>query len=201
MSKEKTFDLDLYKFISHELFVTYFSFLIRENQWVLISEILKKEIFYRSELWDLLESLSIPLNDISQPVEIFKNSSNNRHSEILNQRHTNGKIAEIVPMQQFIEADFFLFLLSESKTKDDGDSYWHGWSLLYMEQTPKYLLEAKNVKFAEQLLSPLGLETIEELRDLISHAKIRFEEIWRKQYILSPHSPLRDFNPQDIGSI
>ncbi len=154
--QEKSFDLDLYKFISHELFVTYFYFIIRENRYELISEIMKKEILYTHKPWDIIFSPFVPLNDISQPLELFKNSSNNRHSEILNQRHTNGKIAEIVPMQQFIEADFFLFLLSESKTKDDGDSYWHGWSLLYMEQAPKYLLEAKNVKFAEQLLSPLG---------------------------------------------
>ncbi|MGD1805564.1 hypothetical protein ACP6PL_09005 [Dapis sp. BLCC M126] len=81
--QEKSFDLDLYKFIGHELFVIYFSFLIRENRWVLISEILEKEIFYTSSPFDILESESIPFNDISQPVELFKNSSNNRHSEIL----------------------------------------------------------------------------------------------------------------------
>ncbi|NER03203.1 MAG: hypothetical protein F6K17_11490 [Okeania sp. SIO3C4] len=52
------------------------------------------------------------MNDISQAVELFENLSNHRHSDILNQRHTNGKIAEILPMQEFIEADFFLFLLS-----------------------------------------------------------------------------------------
>ncbi|NEQ39844.1 MAG: hypothetical protein F6K40_27785 [Okeania sp. SIO3I5] len=201
VSKEKSFDLDLYKFISHELFVTYFSFLIRENRWELILEIMKKKVFYPDEPWDFVKSLSIPLNDISQPVELFKNSSNHRHSEILNQRHTNGKIAEIVPMKQFIEADFFLFILSETQAKDNSDSYWHGWSLLYMKQTPKYLLEAKKLDFAEQLLPPLGLETIEELRDLISHAKTRLEQIWNNPSLPSPYLPLKDFNPEDIGSI
>ncbi|NEO53362.1 MAG: hypothetical protein F6K54_09880 [Okeania sp. SIO3B5] len=201
VSQEKTFDLDLYKFITHELFVTYFSFLIRENRWVLISEILKETVFCPDNSWDLLDSLSILLNDISQPVELFENSSNNRHSEILNQRHTNGKIAEIVPMQQFIEADFFLFLLSQRKTEDSSNSYWHGWSLFYMEKTPKYLLEAKKVDFAEQLLSPLGLDTIEQLRSLISDAKTRLEQIWSNPSIESPYLPLRNFNPEDIGSI
>ncbi|MDJ0556898.1 MAG: hypothetical protein QNJ68_21120 [Microcoleaceae cyanobacterium MO_207.B10] len=200
VSKEKSFDLDFYRFIGHELFVTYFSFLIRENRWVLISEILEKEIFHNYDEY-IVESLCIPFNDISQPVELFEKSSNYRHSEILNQRHTNGKIAEIVPIQQFIEADFFLFILSETKTKDDSDSYWHGWSLLYMEQTPKYLLEAKKVDFAQQLLPPLNLETIAEIRDLISHAKTRLEQIWNNQSIASPYLPLKNFNPEDIGSI
>ncbi|MEM1170883.1 MAG: hypothetical protein AAGJ08_17840 [Cyanobacteria bacterium P01_H01_bin.35] len=101
-------------------------------------------------------------------------------------------------MQEFIEADFLLFIRAESQS---NSQYWYGRSLLYMKQVPKYLLKAKNVKFAEQLLSPLGLETIEELRDLISHAKTRLEKIWRKQYILSPYSPLINFQPEDIGSI
>ncbi len=127
---------------------------------MLISEIREKEIAYSDDVcaYNLIDSLCIPFNDISQPVELFKNSSKNRHSEILNQRHTNGKIAEIVPMQQFIEADFLLFIRAESQS---NSQYWHGWSLLYMKQVPKYLLKAKNVKFAEQLLSPFGLETIE----------------------------------------
>ncbi|MEB3342478.1 hypothetical protein [Okeania sp.] len=151
--------------------MTYFSFLIRENRWRLILKILDEDIFEDNSVLQLNQA--IKLNDVSQPIELFESSSNNCHSEILNQRHTNGKIAEIVPMQQFIEADFFLFILSESNTKDDSDSYWHGWSLLYMEQIPKYLLEAREVDFAKQLLPPLGLETIAELRDLISHVKTR----------------------------
>jgi len=177
--------------------VTYFSFLIRENRWRLILEILDEDIFEDNSP----TSQIINLNDVSQAVELFENSSNNRHSEILNQRHTNGKIAEIVPMQQFIEADFFLFLLSETQTKDDSNSYWHGWSLLYMEQTPKYLLEAKKIDFAQQLLPPLNLETIAELRDLISHAKTRLEQIWNNPSMTSPYLPLKNFNPEDIGSI
>ncbi|MGD1805565.1 hypothetical protein ACP6PL_09010 [Dapis sp. BLCC M126] len=104
-------------------------------------------------------------------------------------------------MQKFIEADFFLFLLSESKTRYDSDSYWHGWSLLYMKQTPKYLLEAKKVDFAKQLLSPLGLETIEELRDLISHAKTKSEKIYSNSSMTSPYLPLINFQSEDIGSI
>ncbi len=211
-SKEKpllakqSFNLDFYRFIVHELFVTYFSFIIRENRWELIEKILKEKVYYNTQKLGYIPfSRHIVLNDIlkniSQPVELFENSSNYRHSEILNQRHTNGKIVEIVPMQQFIEADFFLFILSETKTKDDSDSYWHGWSLLYMEQTPKYLLEAKKVDFAKQLLLPLGLEKIEKLRHLISHAKTRLEQIWSNSSPASPYLPLKNFNPEDIGDI
>ncbi|MGB3510788.1 MAG: hypothetical protein WBA93_16445 [Microcoleaceae cyanobacterium] len=195
-------NLDFYRFIGHELFVTYFSLLIRENRWRLILEILNEDIFKDNSPSQTYQIIN--LNDISQPVELFENSSNNRHSEILNQRHTNGKIAEIVPMQEFIEADFFLFLLSESKTEDSSDSYWHGWSLLYMEQTPRYLLEAKKVKFAEQLLVLLDLETIAELRDLVKNAQTKLvDKIWNnlgENYFLE-EKPFLRFNPMDIGSV
>lgn len=105
-----------------------------------------------------------------------------------------------------INADFFLFLLSESKTKDssDSDSYLHGWSLLYMEQTPRYLLEAEKVKFAKQLLHPLSLETIAELRELVKNAQTKLvDKIWNnlgENYFLE-EKPFLRFDPMDIGSV
>lgn len=107
-------------------------------------------------------------------------------------------------MQEFIEADFFLFLLSESKTKNSSDSYWYGWSLYYMEQTPRYLLAAKKVKFAEQLLKPLDLETIEQLRNLVSNAKNKLvDEIWNNsgESYFADEKPFLKFNPMDLGSV
>ncbi|MGK7922441.1 MAG: hypothetical protein AB4080_20800 [Trichodesmium sp.] len=197
-------NLDFYRFIGHELFVTYFSFLIRENRWRLILEIFNEDIFKDNSPSQTSQIIS--LNDISQPVELFKNSSNHLHSDILNQRHTTGKIAEVVPMQQFIEADFFLFLLSESKTKNssDSDSYWYGWSLFYMKQIPKYLLEAKKVNFAEQLLPPLGLETIEELRNLVQNAQTKLvDKIWNNlgENYFPEEKPFLRFDPMDIGFV
>jgi len=63
----------------------------------------------------------------------------------LNERHTKGRLAEICPMDQFIAADFFLFLRAGFE--------WRPWSCLYLyEHTPRFIGEAVRKKYAEQIL-------------------------------------------------
>ena len=35
------------------------------------------------------------------------------HADVLNERHTKGGLAAIMPMDEFVAADYFLFLLGE----------------------------------------------------------------------------------------
>lgn len=102
---------------------------------------------------------------ISQPVELLEHRKQRLglrkksvHADILNERHTQGFLAEIVPMQQFMNADFFLFLRPER---------WHPWSWIYLEDVPRFLLEAQRAKYAEHLLRPLGIDNISNLRKRI----------------------------------
>ena len=91
-------------------------------------------------------------------------------------------------MQQFAEADFFLFLRTEE---------WRPRGALYLEQVPSYLQKAVNRDFAELLLRPLLLESIEQLRERAAERDARFRS-WFQLGIILPQLHAFDFG--SIGS-
>jgi hypothetical protein len=186
----------LYKFIGHELFVIFFSFLIQENCWELIAVLLEKDIY--------VENLPIggygyepkvmSFTYVSQNVELLTPS---KHASILNKRHTEGSLAEIVPMQQFMDADFFLFLRAFQEAEVAQLRSWKAWSTLEMAQAPRYLLKASRSKYAQQLLRPLGVKDIETLRVCVAQGAATLRQIHGSLY---PFHPLGNFDPGTIGN-
>jgi hypothetical protein len=186
---------DFFKFIGHELFVIFISFLIRENRWELITNILDEGIFINNAPSGMPDSVSFEY--ISEYIESLRYRKQrlqlNRisiHADILNERHTSGKLGEICPMDQFIAADLFLFLRADSK--------WTPWSTLYLfEHFPKFIVEAKREKYAKQLLQPLGVKDIDTLRSLIADRRSQLHQYFRTGFW---HSSLDDFDLTSIGS-
>jgi hypothetical protein len=163
-----TKDFDFYKFIGHELFVTFISFLIRDNRWELIADILDEEIYIENRergqaglisFWYISKHVGL-LGYRNKRLKLKRTSI---HADILKERHTKGYLAELVPMQQFMEADYFLFLRGEfEKSELVGLSAWNGWSTIFIgEQPPRYLAQAIRKNYAEKLLRPLGIDTID----------------------------------------
>jgi len=54
------------------------------------------------------------------------------HSNILNERHTAGGLAAIMPMNELVAADYFLFLLAELPPEQPPDCrhHWRPWSAI-----------------------------------------------------------------------
>ncbi|HKZ43518.1 MAG TPA: hypothetical protein VJZ78_00605 [Anaerolineales bacterium] len=168
----KKTQFDFYKFIGHELFVTFISFLIIENRWELISRILNDILYVKNIKNGSPDSVSF--ERISEYIEVLgyrKNRLNSDrmsiHADILEERHTSGDLRLICPMEQFIAADFFLFLRAGFAWRPSSTLYLFKYQL-------RFLVEATNEKFAIQLLKPLNIETIDALRTLI---KQRIQEI------------------------
>ena len=124
------------------------------------------------------------------------------HADLLKERHTQGDLAEIVPMQQFINADFFLLLRAEFQmSQSNSFSGWVAWSFIYIEQSPRYLIEAYRIKKAQKLLAPLKMANVKMFRN-------RMIEITPKLNQAFPHTHphwflinlLGDFDPQAIGN-
>ncbi len=192
--------------MGHELFVTFFSFLIRENRWKIITELLEEDI-YVENFWMgqyRYEPGFVSFTYVSGYVKLLQNRKDrlhlNRlslHADILNERHTEGDLAKLVPMQQFMDADCFLFLRAELK-KDSQSIYpWFPWSTLYMKQAPRYLLEASRAKYAQQLLRPLGVENIETLRVRLVEGEAKLAQMFSNPF---PRKPFGNFEPSTIGS-
>ncbi|NRB05965.1 MAG: hypothetical protein HRU34_00300 [Richelia sp.] len=120
------------------------------------------------------------------------------HPDILNERHTQAELAEIVPMQQFMDADYFLFLRSEfqAPTASQWDQ-WIPWSKVYMNQTPRYLLKAERIQYAQELLFPLGIDNINDFRLALVQAIEKFDKMFTNGF---PNHLFRTFDPKTIGS-
>lgn len=200
-------DFDFYKFIGHELFVIFFSFLIRESNWELIADLLEEDIYVENnEIYGKPSLVSFTY--VSQDLDLL-NRRNNRlklnrkslHADILHERHTNGELAKLVPMQQFMDADCFLFLRVECQKEESSNwiNWWGAWSRLYMDKAPRYLLEASRAKYAQRLLRPLGVNNIDILRVRLSHAAEQLQKMYRSPFPVY-HNRFGNFDPLSIGS-
>ncbi len=200
-------DFDFYKFIGHELFVIFFSFLIRESHWELIANLLEEDIYVENHKIYGKPSL-VSFTYVSQDLDLLKYRNNrlkldrkSLHADILYERHTNGEIAKLVPMQQFMDADSFLFLRVECQKEEASNciNSWGAWSTLYMDKAPRYLLETYRAKYAQRLLRPLGVNNIDTLRVRLSHAAEQLQKMYRSPFLVY-HNPFGNFDPQSIGS-
>ncbi len=199
----RTIDFDFAKFVGHELFVTFFSALIREGRWELIADLFEEDLY----VVNTPEGRPgvVPFDYVSQHLELLEHRkrrlNSNRmslHADLLNERHTQGDLARLVPMAQFVEADYFLFLRGQLPPAEDPHwPEWGAWSTLYMRDAPRYLVDASRVKYAQRLLRPLGVEDVQTLRDRFAECAPRLRKLfntglWR--------DPLWGFDPQSIGS-
>ena len=195
-------DFDFFRFVGHELFVSLFAFLLREQQWGIISRLLSEPIPVR-----YLHRENGPGNaewpDICRHVGILGGISRGRqrlslHADILHERHSKADLAGILPFDEFTDADFFLYLrslLPEEKFK--GHFSWKPWSALWLRGTPRFLLRAQSVAQAESLAGSLALPSVAEL-------KRRLQERGAQVSVLYQHGfwdyPIRQSDVDKIGS-
>lgn len=173
-------DYDFFKFLGHELFVTFFSFLIQDGRWSLIGDLLDREFF-------LTNGLNSPrrlegFEYASQWVEFVKRHYDRGqaryvapHGQLLNERHSQGELTLAVPFEQFMAADLFLFLRSPDL---NGRTGWTPWSTAYLYEIPRYLVEVERRQNATRLAEALNLPTVDELRDRVSQCQQRHVRIF-----------------------
>ncbi len=201
-------DFDFYKFIGHEFFVTFISLLIRENRWELIADVLEEEIYLDNRERGQAGMVSFPY--ISKRVgllgrrnERLKLRRISVHADILKERHSREVLCELVPMQQFMCADYFLFLRAEFEKPDQhGRPTWNAWSTIFLPATPPYIEQATRKKYAQKLLRPLSIDSIEMFRSKLVELKAaqRLARIFGDPFFPGLDDPLEDFNPQDIST-
>jgi hypothetical protein len=195
---------DFWRFIGHELFAIFFSFLIREGQWGLIADLLQENIY--------IENAPsggpglMPFTIISSRVQLL-DLRNDRlqldrysvHADLLNKRHTEGELGRLVPMNQLIDADCFLYLRAAvADPKPEAWGQWQAWSTLYMGgRVPRYLIEAYDKKFAQTLLRPLSVSDVEVLRSRLTERAYKVKEIFQGNWSFDL---LERFNAREIGT-
>jgi hypothetical protein len=176
-------DQDYFKFLGHELFVTFIAFLIREQRWNILESVLAEPISMRyvrrihgsgNVDWKYASAHLLSLYDESR-----RKRRMSLHADLLNTRHTTGGLA-IMPMEDFMAADYFLFLLEEMSPDEVTDSVfgWRPWSTLYLKRTPTFLLNAEHKRIANEIMKLFHIASVEEFRKRLLERAPRLSKLF-----------------------
>jgi hypothetical protein len=161
-------DGDFFKVVGHELFVVFITPFLKEEKFKELQELLKgtlrvgatsHKLHETTESWDELSNFSPLLAD-----EARKKGRTSLHADILKGWHETGPVAQIISLKDFTSTDFFLYLYGEGKTSDEYRSNWYPQSVVWLEHTPSYILEAVTYPKAMMLCRTLAIGDIEELK-------------------------------------
>jgi hypothetical protein len=170
---------DLPKFIGHELMVILFAALIRERRWETAANLCRETVLILNANSGFSVETPVTYLYASEHLELLDHRNRrlklNRvslHADILKERHETGQLSELTSWRQFQDADIFLYLRSVF-VQDKLDLYhaWIPWSAALLRSgCPGYLLEAVHREKAKQLLEPLGVKDLSELRSRLKEA-------------------------------
>ncbi|MDA4132000.1 MAG: hypothetical protein OK454_02585, partial [Thaumarchaeota archaeon] len=197
-------NFDLHKFVGHEVMVTLVAFLLREKHWDLLADLLSREILVKGPNGDKMrrfDDLSSHLKLLTFRKERLKTNRVSVHADILKDRHESGELGRLLPFSEFMEADYFLLLRGEIAL---DSRFGHGWfprSAAFLEHAdpPRYLREAERRASAEAVAKALGVPNAAELRDRLTAAKPKLQQIFVHD---SPfwEGPLKRFDVSAVGT-
>ena len=156
-------DFDGFRFIGYEMFVTFIVTLIRYDLWTLLGQLLSQDIFVDKKD----NGGYLPFTRINRYVASIDEIRNKRlgknrislMGDILKDRYTNSQLAELISHQEFLEADYFLFMrtVSQNETMEYIGDVWCPRACVLLERPPSYILKAESKRFLEHMLPATGL--------------------------------------------
>ena len=166
----KRSDHDYFRFLGHELFVTVIAVLLRERRWAALESAMAEAIpmKYVREFngpgttdWRYASHPVISLIDAGRSSQ-----GASLQPEILRTRHTAGGLGAVMPFDEFMAADFFLFLVSEMGHNDWTEIVmeWQPWSVKYLDRVPMFLREAESKQVAAHFLRIFKIANVDEFR-------------------------------------
>ena len=167
-------DFDYFKFVGHELFVTLVAFLLREQRWNILTNILEEPIPIAYLRYDNGPA-NVYWNFANEhlPLLIYESEKRKRlslHADLLNDRHTTGGLAAILPADDFIAADFFLSLRGDSVSGSGFSTDWIARSVVYLKHVPMFIRNAEQKLTADQLIKALKIPNIIEFKKRLEAA-------------------------------
>ena len=188
-----TADFDYMKFVGHELYTTLFACLIREGRWELVSHLLAQGIpvkYSRREHGPA----NFEFGRISEHLESFGQLNREKqricvHADVLKARHEQDSLGMFMPFEDFVAADYFLFLRGEVST-DDPQTFlaWRPWSSVFMKHAPHFLIDARHKATAQRIAIALGVPDVEALKRKLREHVGRLGQMWRSGWWDQPVS-------------
>lgn len=187
-------DGDFYKFIGHELFVSFIAPFLKENKFDELKEILRGTLLIGPTTHNHTEK-KVPWTWLSSFSPLIADEGKTRrrlspHADLLKDRHEKEPLSTILPFKDFTEADFFLHLFGQGKTDTEYRGGWYPRSDIWLKNTPRFILEAIDYPTAMKICNALQISDVDELKKRLRSLQIRFD--W--------HSPISEDDIKKIGS-
>lgn len=196
-------EFDLPKYLGHELFVTLFAHLFREERWAIVADLLDRGIYVPNPSDGRPRPL--PFTEVSEYSRLLAHRSQrlkrvSARADLIDARHRDGPIGSVTPTADFVAADFFLYLRAAAAAAPNDHGFdWRPWSVLYLKDRPSFLRNVELRREAEKLLRPLGVADVEALRELFATRAPRVVRLYRQEAIFWDY-PLEDFDPASIAT-
>jgi len=156
-------DFDGNKFLVYEMFVSFIGSLIKYDKWELIGQLLSKDLFvdkkhqggYYSfeEIRQHIRSLDevrnsrLKLNEISITADVIK------------EHFSQEPMSRLLNHQEFMEADFFLYLRSRCHMKKDKYRWsWYPISCVYLDRVPGFIQKSESAEFFSRIMIASGID-------------------------------------------
>ena len=172
-------DFDFYKFIGDELFVTMIAVLIQEQKWPIIKTILGEHIVVDNLKAGMPGSVGFEYFGkfaIRSFGLVDRTTGRNPHADLLAERHSLPPIGDIVPLEDYIAADYFLLL--RDKSTGSGEFDWMPWSTMYMKRPPIFIVQAEHKKNAEEVADALGGRSTHEFAHILKTSADILKRMW-----------------------
>lgn len=193
-------DFDFMKFIGHELYTTFVACLIREGRWELIANLLAEGIpanYSRQEQGPA----NCDFSQLSEHLVSFAQLNKERrrvcvHADLLKARHEQAPLGSLMPFDEFVAADYFLFLKGELPPEEIQTFFaWRPWSTMFMRRVPQFIVNARYTATATRIAAALGVPDVETLKKKLRERAGRLDVMWRNIWWDQP------LDPTDIDNI
>lgn len=179
------YQFDFWKFIGNELFVSFIAFLIYENRWNLIGELLALN-FHNEGARLRGQSPVSSFIGFSSHVMLLDHRKTRLglrwitlHGQLLSERHVPGGPVDCVPWDLYLQSDLFLYLRGEiSHPLGDPWVSWVPWTAIYLKSIPRFVTAAQTPRIATELASALGATSIEAMKEKLRDRIPYLMKVW-----------------------
>jgi hypothetical protein len=191
-------DFDYWKFLGHELIVTLFATLLIEERYAIIKDLLDETITIANHRY---QSGNTPVtyeyaSEYLRSLELTSREKQRTslHADLLHERHGNtgdhglsqdGPLADVLPLGQFMAADYLLWLRGELAPTEDPTEFfeWYPWSSLYLHDTPDFMHSAIRGTTATALATALNVPDVPEFKERLQRRAGRIGRMWPSDVI------------------
>lgn len=157
-------DFDGFRFLVYEMFVAFIASLMKYDRWESIGKVLDEDIFLEEGRKSGYVSFVRISSYIASLDDIRKKRLNLSRisvtADLLKDRFANSELSKLVKHQEFMEADYLLFMrtVCHAQNLQHLGDVWCPRSGVYLKGPPSYIVKAESKRFLEVLTKVVGFE-------------------------------------------